>query len=365
MKNIFLSLLFILFFTRITVAQGVTDSSITHKTAHIYVDLASIPTLLQAADAITQRSTDPKLIFFKRIKALEPNDEVLLSINAKMVDAKFLGETNYAKFSELIDRNVIPFYKEYSDHNFIVHLNAHHIERSGNILQIIPKDKVKEIHLYDDSIGRSLWDRGTYGNYKELTKDYTVYFHASFYDSKVFPIKTDKMIPVDFQKKASELSDEKREMLAKIVGLDISKVKTMFKNRAVAVFVDDPKLNIETTEALIQKVIKEKPDIKNYAWLYKQHPRVSHSGAVRDILNNYFKNILDIPNSVPLEVLFLIGLTPDYIMGYGSSVFFSFKKEQILGYIQRPVLEIYKQHLLNLDILTPDMIVPFIEEKVD
>lgn len=256
----------------------------------------------------------------------------------------------------MVNSNVSNFYKKYPNYKFIFHLNAFHIFKTKEIFNIIPHQKVKVVHLYDDSIGRSLWDTESYENYAISSLEYNTYFHAGYYDSKILPIDKKRIISLDFLKSALELSKKKRMKLAKMAGLDLKKMKIIFKNGPIAVFLDDPNLTSEIAEDFIKKLIQKKSDIKNYTWIYKNHPRVSERSLVFDILSKYFKNVIEIHNAVPLETLILVGLSPDYIAGYGSSVFYSFKKNQILGYIQRKELENYKQPLLDLGIITPDII---------
>ena len=325
--------------------------------AHIYIDLASVPSLLQMTDALQQPSEEPKLFIWKRFPALKADDRILQSMNAIMVDSKFLGEKNYEKFNTLVDTNLMEFYAKNFNHHFVIHLNAYHaLNKSGHFSNIIPTEKIKEIHLYDDAIGRSLWDKKTYISYATLSGNLKTYMHLAQYDPKILPVEKEKIIPLDFYQAAATLSDDKKAMLAHLTGLDLEKMNQAFEHRPVAVFLDDPDLKWQATEKFIKELIRKHPEIKNYTWLYKNHPRVSKNGETLKLLSKYFPKIIVISNEIPLETLIMVKLVPDFIAGYGSSVFYSFPKEKILGYIHRIKNEYYQTSLINLGILTPELI---------
>ena len=138
------------------------------KIAHVYIDLASVPAVFQMIDALTQNPNDPKFIILKRFKALDNNDTVLKSINAQMIDATFLGEKKYEEFSELINKSLLDFYKKHNDFHFIIHFNLHHVPEYKDFFQIIPANQIIGVHLYEDSLGRSLWDAKSFFIYKNF-----------------------------------------------------------------------------------------------------------------------------------------------------------------------------------------------------
>ena len=78
-------------------------------------------------------------------------------------------------------------------------------------------------------------------------------------------------VPLNF-KSTSKLPFTQKIVLTKLTGLDFNQMSLLFKNRPVAIFVDDPELDIQTAENFIKKLIKKKPEIKNYTWIYKNHP---------------------------------------------------------------------------------------------
>ena len=354
MKKIFLFILLFLFFPAVAEYKHCGMENKNACIAHVYIDLATIPSLFQMVDAVQRNEEDPKIFFWKRFPALESDNRLLKEMNAQMISCDFLGEFDYDEFNDLIDLHLKKFYEQYPDYQYVIHLSAYHaLERSGHFFDIIPEGQIKSIHLYDDSIGHSLWEEANYISYKEFSKKFETYFHVAYYDPKVLPIEKEKIIPMDISVK---LSNDQRKKIMVLTGLNIDEIAPLFEHKPVAVFLDDPNLEPETAEKFIEKLIKTNPEVRNYTWLYKNHPRVNFSGDVLDILKQHFEIVIIIPNFIPLETFILIGLSPDYIAGYGSSVFYSFKKEQILGYIKRRKYETYMSFLLDLGILTPDMI---------
>lgn len=326
--------------------------------AHIYIDLASIPTLVQAVDVVSQPADEPKLIIWKRNLALPGNDELLQKINGIMINAAIFGEQNYAQFVRAVDDVVARFYKMYPTHSFQVHLNAWHAFRTdGHIPDIIPKEQIQEIHLYEDALGRSLWaPRDAEGQFERAESIAPTYFHMAFFDPERITIEPTRIRPINFAKMAQELSEEQRHQIAWLMRLDLPQIKALFQNRPVAVFVDDPVLAPEEADLFLKKMKLEHPEIESYNWLYKNHPRVRTPGETLAVLKKHFSKVSLLPNAIPLETLVLTGFTPDYVAGYGSSVFYSFKKDQVLGYIRRKMLETYENSLLDVGIIEPQQV---------
>ena len=331
----------------------------TQKTAHIYVDLASIPALLQMVDAVKQPADDPKLFIWKRFHTLPPDDLTLKELNGTMPDAKSLGEQNYDLFIDFVDEHVTDFYQKYPDYMFVIHLNLFHSKnRSGHIFDIIPEKQIQSVHLYEDAIGRSYWDGGTERTFLAFNETSAPkYLHFGGFVSKQLSLTENQLILEDFQEIEKTLSVKQKSQIAKFVGFDSSQLSQIYLKRPTAVFLDDPSLTVEKAEMFLEKLMKDKR-LKTYTWLYKNHPRVSEKTEVFELLNKLFPTVLPLPNAMPLESLILCGYRPTYIAGYGSSVFFSFKAEQILGYIKRNYLETYLHPLLELGILTPEKVFP-------
>ena len=355
MMGRFFSFFFVFWLLEIMISYSCIASPFVPKTAHIYIDFASVPTVFQIADALRQNPTDPKLFMFKRLKALDANDDVLKSINAEMLDPKYLKR--FDKFSrQWIDSNLLTFYNRYPDYHFIIHLNAVALYDSGHFEKIIPKNQLKALHFYDDSVGRSLWDQTFIKDYTIFAKRFPTYAHIGYYDFKKLPIDPSHVFLMDFRELASILSPVQKKKMAHIIGIDYEQAQNTFKKRPIVFFVDDPNLKSESAEKFIQKILKQYPDSQNYYWLYKNHPRIPHPSPNLSILQKYFKNVSVVPNKIPLESFLSIGFPIDYVAGYGSSIFYSFKKEQVLGYIRRIKGEYYEPLLLLMDILTPNLI---------
>ena len=188
------------------------------------------------------------------------------------------------------------------------------------------------------------------------------YMHLGYYNLKNLAISEDKIIQFNFHDEATKLSAEQKQMIAKLVGLDLDMVKQIFAQRPVAVFLDDPRLDTQSAKNFVEFLLAKNKDISSYTWIYKNHPRITKSTNF-DLLKNYFKHIEILDNQIPLEALILTDYSPDYIAGYGTSGFYSFERSQILGYFKRFKEEIYMEYLLQLGKITPEIIYDAQEKK--
>ena len=323
--------------------------------AHIYIDLASIPTLAQMTDVVRQPVGDPKLIIWKRIKALPPEAPVLKRINAQMIDATYLGEQKYELFSDLVTEKVQAFYQEFPGAVFHIHLNASHVERSGRVFEIIPDSQIAALHLYEDALGRGLWDRRMQTVFEKLGQHGRVIFYLGFWDPDILSVPKEAVRLLSFPKLAAGLSDEQRQAVAELAGLDLTEMQQIFSKRPVAVFVDDPNLKSAEADRFLAQIMAD-PKVRRYTWIYKNHPRSSSPRKAVGLFQKYGVEPIVLNNKIPLETLMVAGYTPDYVAGYGSSVFYAFGRDQILGYIRRKKLENYEGPLLKQGILTPDLV---------
>ena len=350
--------LMILFFC----TAGRADSDVIR--AHVYIDLASVPTLAQMTDCVRQPVEDPKLLIWKRIKALPPDSPTLSQINAKMIDATHFGEQNYDAFSDFVTEQVATFYQAFPNAVFEIHLNAEHVQRSGRIFDIIPDRQIQTIHLYEDAVGRGLWDKRMQRVFDDLSRHASVIFHLGFYDSDILSIPKNNRQLFSFPEIAQELSDNQRRIVAELAGLDLSEMQQIFSKRPVAVFVDDPNLKAAEAKPFLDKIMAD-PKVRHYTWIYKNHPRVTRPRKTLRLFKKYGIEAIVLNSKIPLETLMIAGYTPDYVAGYGSSVFYAFPHDRIIGYIRRKKFEKYEEPLLKQGILTPDLVyqIPTIDPK--
>lgn len=65
---------------------------------------------------------------------------------------------------------------------------------------------------------------------------------------------------------------------------------------------------------------------QNYLFFYKGHP---NERKMNEKILNQLKNLILLPDDVPLEILLLLGVVPTKVGGFASSALFNFNKEQI------------------------------------
>lgn len=301
--------------------------------AHIYIDPASTPALFQMMDMVTQSSEEPKYVAWRRYMAFFPK-KLISPLNITVSSVK--PSTSNNDFVQLIQKEVKLFYRQHSDHVFVIHANIEHPWFFNPVLRIIPKDRVKHVYFYEDSIGRTLWEGLTskffsfFGKYPITYRiGYTDRFLKSFPQWKQFVQNVSIM---DFKK----LSDKQKGYLYALAGLDKDKLSSFFNDRPVGIFFDDCNLQVDQVAPFFEKRIVENPKLKKINWLYKNHPRCAIEGPFWEKLKHYFPDVQLLPNKMPWEILLMAGLAPDYVCGYSSSVFFSVKPEQVLCYIERP-----------------------------
>ncbi|MBR2137352.1 MAG: hypothetical protein IJ852_05285 [Alphaproteobacteria bacterium] len=324
------------------------------EVCHVYIDLASTPSLMQAVNAVQMPEQDYKLLLLKRFHSRF--SEALKKHRIKVIGAPQLGNRDYDEFAQIIDENLIRFYLKHPKAQYHIHLNAFHTMRSGHVFDIIPPKQIKSIHLYEDSYGRTLWDQDILEEFFVQFLKAPVFLHIGLKSQAAsHRIKEKYIIQKTWRQMEAELTDAQKTLIAQIIGIDIAQMNIMFKDKPVAVFFDDPALTAEESRKFLQK-LSENKEIKKIHWLYKNHPRRGDVGDSYEILRQFVGKAEIIPSKIPFEAFYLLGMKTDFAAGYGSSVFFSFDKGQILGYIKRKFWEAYLNPLLELGILSADKI---------
>lgn len=324
----------------------------TSSVCHIYVDLASSPSLMQMVNAVQEPDEDYKLLILKRFHSRKTS--LLESKNIQILGTYYLKNHAYREFGYFVNKNVLRFYLEHPKAQYHIHLNASHIDRSGRIFDIIPPEQVKSIHLYEDSVGRFLWDDSVLEPFFWLSARAPVYLHMRFPDS-FSSVNKRRVVIENLKQKILKLTDEQKEAVAQMAGVDTKKIRPFFNQKPVAVFFDDPVLSAEETESFLQN-LSEKYDIKSYHWIYKNHPRIREKSQSYDVLEQFVGSVEILPNEIPFEALMVAGFLPDYAAGYGSSVFFSLDADQVIGYIKRKFWEDYLPLLEQVGIVSEDKV---------
>lgn len=326
--------------------------------AHIYMDFASTPALAQLVDAVGKPEGEPKLFLWNRIVRNKNANGALQQINAQM---HLNGIHDWSKhiYVERAIGLVKYFIESYPEHLFHIHFNERHYYGYFQkvIKQSIPKNKVKMYHLYEDSPDYFIWNVNDSVEQvsfikQELGVDKVILYG---YDEnrlkKIFG--SDEIVEIDFVKTALRLTAFQKEIISDIFGIDRYAFQELFKNKTV-IFFDENDIPFDKMQGYIEQVIKREPQLKNYVWLYKNHPRRYERENRSELFDDYVskQNVRIISNKITYEALILLGFQPNYMLGYSSSAFFSRGNSQILGYIPREE-EYYLPLLLETKIVKP------------
>lgn len=309
----------------------------TRKTAYIYIDPATTGAMFQMADLLKHPPKKPKYVAFSRFAHAMDKD-----FTQKHNIKKSKIETNpyEGNFTTILENEVQKFYEKHADYKFIIHANLFHTERTfAPILKIIPKKQIKKVYFYDDSIGRSLWDNWDFMN-DYYAENFPTVFKLAFKEKlyERFPhIKNYAIEEQNISTLAKTLSEYEKKQLSHSIGFSHEMFNHLISNKDFVVYLDDPYVNVKKTFQHVDKLLKEKPELKNMVWVYKQHPRGKNTGPSYNALKKRVKHVLEINSKIPFEILQLTGCTPKFVLGYGSSVFFSLKKEEVLAYFERHI----------------------------
>ena len=251
------------------------------------------------------------------------------------------------------------------------------------ILDIIPKQRIKAIHLYEDGYGDILKWNDDISNETSLLMDnikqetaellkssnkdvwlirhvfglryhYPVTYHflnASKFKNikrleKIFTNFDNLNIQeINFENLAKTLTPEQKKIVFQLSGFDYEKYSKLMQNKKSLMFVTGFHFGLKNymdAEIKALSLLKENKlenfkleNPEDYVWFLKPHPAYDQVYK-QEVIKNNFPDIVEIPPEVPYEAFILAGLKPTLTAGFSSSLFFSLKKEDILFYAKRP-----------------------------
>ena len=121
-------------------------------TIHVYLDVATFPTELQLFDIIKRDKTIPKIISWNWERF--PNIKNLDKYNAKTISIPFFGHRGCYDQKQL--QSALEGIKKLKDNDFVFHTNMMWSNLILPFLKVIPKEKIKHIHIYEDGLGNVL-----------------------------------------------------------------------------------------------------------------------------------------------------------------------------------------------------------------
>ena len=251
------------------------------------------------------------------------------------------------------------------------------------LLTVVPKQRIKEIHLYEDGYGdvfkwtddilnqdaqysknlkdetekllnnpmRKAWHiRHVFG----LRELYPVTYHflnaSKMKDIERFSklntlLKDANIQDTNFENFSKTLTEEQKQIVYQLSGFDYERFKKLMLNKKSIMFVTGFYFNDQRyidAEMKVLSLIQENKlnnftleNPQDYVWLFKAHPA---SGDIykKNGLKEKFPNIVEVPSSIPFEIFILSGLKPTLTAGFSSSLFFSLNDKDILFYAKRP-----------------------------
>ncbi len=372
-KSLFLSFIFVISFY---VGFKITDCIKEKPSVHIYMDIASTPSFLQMVDFIKVPRQDKKYIAWRRF----PNRGKFFDLNSfntqeiKMPVYESACQETYSALDEALPEIV----EQNPEVQFIIHGNLRHPYYTVMpALKHIPPSRIKEIHLYEDGIGNLYevwrayatseynWSEACVQHIKDfqnkkidslqlqdmfcLYKLYPTIYHVSLIDmlkkendfKKFFENLSERIVEIDFRKIAKELSPSEKELLYAMVGFNEKQYKETTNGKKTLYYTlgwlqerSDNLLLVEIFNELKNNELKRLSDNPDTVLFFKAHPATA-AKSMKDELLKDNKDAIIFPRDIPFEILIIADLTPDYILGFSSTLFFFVEPEKILYYLTK------------------------------
>lgn len=358
-KSLFLSFVFMVSFC---ITFTIIDDTQEKPLVHIYTDIASIPSFLQMVDFIKVPRQDKKYIAWRRF----PDRAKLFDLgdfNAEEINLP-ADENTHKKIRAIIESALSEIVKQNPKAQFIIHGNLRHpFDTLGPALKHIPPKQIKEIHLYEDGLGNlnDIWRRYAISEYNWtnacvqrikafqkgktnslrfqnvfcLYKLYPTIYHISLIDmlkkendfKKFFENLSERIVEIDFRKIAKELSPSEKELLYTMVDFNKKQYQELTKGKRTIYYMLawirhlNNLLFVDIFNELKKNKLKNLLDNPDTVLFFKAHPSSSAKDVTDELLKNN-KNAVIFPKNIPFEILIIADLTPDYILGFSSTVFF-------------------------------------------
>lgn len=340
------------------------------KKITLYLDPATLPALAQLIHFLQNKEEESFRIFcYNRYPLLENVIKNEMGIDAFFCDIPLNGMWAYCP------DKVLTLINDYSLNESVsleIHSNlGHSLPLIAPLTRLVEKNKniqISHIHLYDDGskeyldleslkyvnlrylLDVSLIDVSVYlkrTNVHLTNSIIAQYLLGNFYPvtyhvlKKDYFIKTGFIDPIFKQIKnfcqsinfsENALSQESKEHLCKMIGLDKSLQETLRRTQNGFLFISGITYFLGELEECFRNellIIAKKIIKGNYDALFlKAHPCYLSDKFNFPILQ-FNDSIVELPKEMPIEALMIVGLLPKKIGGINSSSFFSLPKENI------------------------------------
>lgn len=359
------------------------------NTIHVFFEVyATTPELMEAIEFVKLPPERMKIIGWHRLPKRDKKIDLrgLNTIEFDIPPREGLYTSQPKKFANFIKK----VYRIKPDAYFVFYSNMNHVKNQlFPLLREIPHNRVRHIHLYEDGLGvgitsmhnrqnqkKSKSDILTYiGKFKKYLKKenrvvYNEYYNLLqiFYPTTYHFMGADKMKKraeyqnaiknigkenikdINFEKIRSQLSPAQKALLFALLDFDYNYWKKIMKGKKTVVFTtgfvfgnkNQIQAQINILRELREGKLKNLLPQDSYTWLYKPHPSFSSEKETPLLIKKEFPDMIEIPAQIPFEIFIIAGLTPDYVFGYSSSLFYALPQKNILGLITRPDKSYYK-----------------------
>lgn len=359
------------------------------NTIHVFFEVyATTPELMEAIAFVQLPPEKMKIIgwhrFPKRGKKIDLRKLNTIEFDIPPREGLYLDQPK--KFTNFIKK----VYQIKPNAYFVFYSNMSQIKNQlFPILREIPRDRVREIHLYEDGLGYGIGSMYKHQNRKNIITNPLKYisifdkylkkeenvFYAEYYNllqifyptiyhflgadqikkrpeyqNFVKKIGKKNIKDINFEKIRSQLSPAQKSLLFALLDFDYNYWKKLMKNKKTVVFTtgfvfgnkNEIQAQINILRELRQGKLKNLLSPNSYIWFYKPHPSFSSEKETPLLIKKEFPDMIEIPARIPFEVFIIADLTPDYVFGYSSSLFYALPQKNILGIITRPNKSYYK-----------------------
>lgn len=356
-----------------------------HEVHFFYEPYATMPALLEAIEFVKLPQEKQKIFAWHRFTDREKK----IDLNKYSATELKIPAAEGFYYPAKVHQYILDLARKNSNATFILYTNLAHIKTLLiPLLQKLPKNRVKHIHLYEDglcgvvsasilrnesideipiqnimNLKKVLEDPKNYSNYKisyrdifAISKIYPTTYHLgceNLFNQRFNSLKKQIQVDfVDFRKIRYTLKPSQKELLWKLLDFDYNKYKKLlFHKKSLFLlggfFFDNKNSRLifhQFADALQNGVLMRIPN--DLVWLYKPHPSFSAKGDM-EYMRDLEKKWEFIPPQIPVEVFILAELEPTYVAGYPSSANFSFYNEQTALLFKRSN---YQKILENLGI---------------
>lgn len=153
-------------------------------------------------------------------------------------------------------------------------------------------------------------------------------------------LKDKNLQDVDFSFWAQNLNENEKEQLYQLLNIDMVALKKQFEKQKNIIYVagyNGPNRQKDLNQAVVYQKwcskFKLDENGKPYQWFFKPHPGLF--APILDELRKSCPNAIEISAYIPFEVLLIANIRIHKVAGFGSSLFFSLDKKDVLYYIIR------------------------------